>query len=292
MACRWEKVKLGRTGLEVMPIGLGSSYGIAGKDLERAFERGVNYFYWGTYRTRGFGQGLRTLARKHRGQMVLAVQSYTRVASLLAPSVEWALRRLQTEYADISVLGWWTQPPPRPLVDQALKLRERGLIRHLVVSCHERTTFPVLAQDQAVGGLMVRYSAAHPGAESEVFPHLTEPRPGVIAYTTTRWGELVNPEKTPAGEPTPRASDCYRFALTHPSVDLCLSGPRNAGELDEGLQALDRGPMTAEEIAWMKRVGSAVRARAKTFAHGTPLALMDRVSRWYYRLGSKAEERT
>ncbi|HTM18974.1 MAG TPA: hypothetical protein VL172_00645, partial [Kofleriaceae bacterium] len=132
---------LGRTGLQVGRIGLGSSYGIGGADVERAFERGINYLYWGTRRTGGFGRAIRDLARRHREQMVVVVQSYTRAGMTLRPSVELALRRLDLDHADILLLGWWNAPPPDRIVDAALALREAGRVRHLMISCHHRPTF-------------------------------------------------------------------------------------------------------------------------------------------------------
>jgi aryl-alcohol dehydrogenase-like predicted oxidoreductase len=118
-----------------------------------------------------------------------------------------------------------------------------------------------MIRDPAFDAIMVRYNAAHPGAEREVFPHLDAggARPGVVAFTATRWGTLLDPRLTPAGDATPRASDCYRFSLSHPDVDLTLAGPKDRAQLDEALAALERGPMSAEEMAWMKRVGVAVR---------------------------------
>ena len=126
---------------------------------------------------------------------------------------------------------------------------------------------------------MVRYNAAHPGAETEVFPKLgldtDKPSPAVIAYTATRWGDLINPALIPEGEPVPRASDCYRFALSHPSVQVCIAGPKDRSELDEALRALERGPMSADELAWMKRVGASVKQHAR--AHSGAVSLVDRV---------------
>ncbi|HSO32808.1 MAG TPA: hypothetical protein VLT33_09830, partial [Labilithrix sp.] len=78
----------GDTGLSVGALGLGSSFGLPAKDVERAFERGVNFFLWGSLRKNDFGLGLRNLAPKHRAEMVVAVQSYTRFASLMEWSVD------------------------------------------------------------------------------------------------------------------------------------------------------------------------------------------------------------
>ena len=39
MACSWDKVTFGATGLRVSPLAIGSSYGVGAGDIERAFER-------------------------------------------------------------------------------------------------------------------------------------------------------------------------------------------------------------------------------------------------------------
>ena len=242
----------------------------------RAFDRGINYFYFGSRRREGFARGFAELPAAKRAQMIVVVQSYSRLGFLMKGSLERALRSLRTEYADFLLLGMWNAPPPARILDSALALKEEGKARHIMISCHHRPTFPRLAADPSVDAIMVRYNASHPGAEREVFPLLEASRPGVVAYTATRWGWLMNPDFTPAGEATPRASDCYRFALSHPSVDVVLTGPKNAAELDEAMAALDRGPMGEDEIAWMKRVGAHVRQTAMTRGRNPARRLWDR----------------
>ena len=61
----------------------------------------------------------------------------------------------------------------------------------------------------------------------------------------------------------PTAGDCYRFALTRPEVDLCLTGPRNRADVEAALQAVAKGPMDEEELAWMHRVGDRIYAARK-----------------------------
>ena len=70
--------------------------------------------------------------------MVLALQSYSRVAALMAPSVEMALRKLNFDYADVLLLGLWNHIPPQRILDASAKLRERGLVRHIAISTHHR----------------------------------------------------------------------------------------------------------------------------------------------------------
>ena len=90
----FERAVLGRTGLKVGRLGISASYGAPASSVELAFEQGTNYFYWGSKRTATFGEGLRNLA-SHREQIVLVVQSYSRIARLLGPSLERALGKLR-----------------------------------------------------------------------------------------------------------------------------------------------------------------------------------------------------
>ena len=268
---------LGTTHLPVGPLGLGSSFGLPAAGVERAFERGVSFFLWGSIRKRGFGDGLKNLARTHRSDMVIAVQTYTRAGWMMRFGVDRALRFLKTDYVDLITLSWWNAPPPTRIVDAALELRARGKVRHVMISSHNRPSFSHAIDDAKYNALMVRYNAAHPGAEREVFPHLARRRPGVVAFTATRWGTLLDPALTPSGEPTPTASDCYRFALSNPNVDVSLAGPKDDAQLDEALVTLEKGPMSEDELAWMRRVGASVRDATAKRARTSAMGLADRL---------------
>ena len=210
---------------------------------------------------------MRNVARKDREAVILTVQSYSRVATLLEPSIDVALWRCGVEYFDFLLLGMWNELPPQGLVDAALRLKERGKVRHLMISTHNR---PILEQhfDAARNGtspfdvFMFRYNAVHRGAERDAFPFVpVDPKPGIITYTTTRWGDLLDPTKMPEGTPPPRARDCYRFALSHPAVDVALHGPADREQLVEALAALDAGPLSDDEMDAMHRIGDHIYGR-------------------------------
>jgi aryl-alcohol dehydrogenase-like predicted oxidoreductase len=259
------RIRLPHTDLVVGRVGLGSSFGVGPDGLELAYDHGINYFYWGSVRRPGFGQGIRRLARRGRENLVVALQSYARwPAWLLRRNVESGLRSLDLEYADVLILGWYNRRPPTAILNAALELRAAGRIRYLMLSSHQRRLVPRLAEEDLIDLFMVRYNAAHRGAEREVFPELPGDarRPGICAYTATRWGTLLDGRRTPAGEPVPRASDCYRFCLTHPAVDLVLCGPANTEQVREACTALEKGPLNADELAWMRRVGDHVYGRS------------------------------
>jgi aryl-alcohol dehydrogenase-like predicted oxidoreductase len=287
----WQPRPLGRSGITTSRLGLGSSYGVGERDVERAIERGVTYLYWGSRRRDGFGRAIARAARRDRAKLCVVVQSYSRTAFSLGPSLDLALRRLGTEYADALLLGWWNSEPPARILDRARELVDAGKARSVMVSCHHRPTFASYIAEPAYDSIMVRYNAAHRGAETEVFPALARQArpPGVVAYTATRWGALLDRSVVPAAESLPRASDCYRFALSRPEVDVVLAGPANGAELDEAMTALDRGPMSADELAWMHRVGDAVRsmtAAAATRSGNVP-ALWERITGLAERVRSR-----
>ncbi|MGA7413487.1 MAG: aldo/keto reductase [Bryobacteraceae bacterium] len=256
---------LGRTGRQVTRLGVSSGYGVPGDAMERAFEQGVNYLYWGSRRSGTFGEALRRLGPR-RDRFVLVIQSYSRVAALMGWSLERALRALHFDYTDVLLLGLWNRPVPPRIFDAAMRLKERGLVRHLAVSTHKRSLVPGIATGRDFDVIHFRYNAAHPGAETDIFPHLPEDgRPGLTAFTATSWGQLLGKAlipglagSLPKGERVPTAADCYRYVLTRPEVDVCMTGPNSAAQLEHALEALRLGPMSEDELAWMRRVGRAV----------------------------------
>jgi aryl-alcohol dehydrogenase-like predicted oxidoreductase len=255
----WKHTVLGRTGREVGRLGMAGGYGVPTDAVERAFEQGINYLYWGSMRRDAFAQALRNLNGK-RDKFVLVVQSYSRVAALVGWSLERALRKVGMDYADVLLLGLWNRAPADKILDAARQLRARGLIRHIAVSTHHRPLVTQLASNPDLDVFHLRYNAAHPGAEREIFPLLpaNESRPGMVAFTATSWRQLLKPKNTPPGDKTPSAVDCYRFVLSNAAIDVCMTGPSSAAHVHEALKAFDLGPMSPEELAWMRRVGESV----------------------------------
>jgi aryl-alcohol dehydrogenase-like predicted oxidoreductase len=257
----FERTLLGRTGLEVGRLGVAASYGVPAAAVEEAFEHGVNYLYWGSWRREKFAQALRNMA-PHRERFVLVVQSYPPLAGVIVRSLERALKRLRFDHTDILLLGMWNRKVPSRILEACHKLKERGLIRFLGLSTHHRPLVPQIAANPDFDVFHVRYNAVHTGAERDIFPHLArENRPGMVSYTSTSWRQLLGHRRIPKHEQVPTAGDCYRFVLSNPAVDVCLTGPGDAGQMAHALEALRKGPMCEDELAWMRRVGSAIYAK-------------------------------
>jgi aryl-alcohol dehydrogenase-like predicted oxidoreductase len=257
-----ETITLGASGLEVRRMGIGADAGVPDRALEWAFERGINFFYWGSRRRPGMKQAIRKLARKQREKIIIALQTYDYTGLALGRTFARGLRDLEIDYADVFILGMRNGPVPRRILDKALALRERGLARHLCVSAHDRTAYRQHLDSKIFDLIMVRYNAAHRGAERDVFPLLgPEGRPGVICYNSTRWGHLFDPRWMPRGERLPRPTDLYRYVLTNPSVQMVLTAPETIEQLQENVKTLEMGPLSEEERSWLERIGDHVHAR-------------------------------
>jgi aryl-alcohol dehydrogenase-like predicted oxidoreductase len=140
---------------------------------------------------------------------------------------------------------------------ELVKLKEEGKVRAVGVSIHDRPRAGRLAEDSIFDLLMIRYNAAHPGAERDIFPHLARRRPAVVAYTATSWRKLLRKPRAWAGRAmTP--GECYRWVLASPHVDVVLCGPRSAAEWRADLAAVREGPLPEGDVAWMREFGRVV----------------------------------
>jgi aryl-alcohol dehydrogenase-like predicted oxidoreductase len=253
---RFERVTLGRTGLSVTRLGVAASYGTDEAMVEEAVARGVNYFWWGALRTSKMARGIRAVARKGREDLVIVAHAITHRPSGLSKLVQRSLTQLGVDYLDVLLLANHRRKPDPRLIEHANRLRDRGLIRFLALSSHDRLLFPRVEADKQIDVFHLRYNAAHRGAEREVFEHLPEEGgPGVVTFTSNRWGSLIDPSYMPPGQSPPSAADCHRFVLSHPKVHVACCGPGNMEQLQQNLECLERGPMEGEELERMRRIG-------------------------------------
>jgi aryl-alcohol dehydrogenase-like predicted oxidoreductase len=252
------KRSLGRTSFMAGRLGISGGYGAPAEAIEMAYENGVNYFYHGSLRRDAMTRAIKNIAaRGQRGEIFVVAQIYWRMFRWpVMRSFESFMKKTGLDYVDGLLLGWHNTHPDQQLLDICQELKEKKLVRFIGISGHERKAFPEFAKTGLYDFFHTRYNAVHRGGESEVFPLLPgQNRPGLVVYTATCWGQLPNPGKTPPGEKTPSGSDCYRFVLSNPSVDVCITGPKNMEQTKEALRALDREPMTPDELGWMRRVG-------------------------------------
>ncbi|GEJ56557.1 aldo/keto reductase [Anaeromyxobacter diazotrophicus] len=239
-------------------LGLSGTFGLDEAGCREALER-VQYVFWSP-RMKALTPALRDALRRDRERYAVSAGPLLGYfPGAVRKAAEGALRALGTDYLDVLQLYWLGKMSAftGPVQEELARLREEGKVRALGASIHDRPRAGELAERSILDLLMIRYNAAHPGAETDVFPHLQSRRPAVVAYTATSWRKLLRPPRGWKG-PAATAGDCYRFCLSSPHVDVVLTGPRNAAELRENLAALEKGPLSEAELTFMRELGRAV----------------------------------
>jgi aryl-alcohol dehydrogenase-like predicted oxidoreductase len=246
-------------GRRVHRIGIVGNYGIDPKTFEAALDAGINYVFW-TPKMRKVTPALKAALKRDRSSIVLATgPTFSYFGGTLEKSAEAIRRQLDIDQIDILQQFWLgkTAAETESTQEALLKLKADGVVKHIGTSIHDRPRAGQLAKDKVYDMLMVRYNAAHPGAETDIFPHVDAQQTALISYTATRWRKLLKRPRGWTGD-VPSAADCYRFCLSHDAVDVSLMGVKSGDQLRENLSGLEKGPMVGEEMETMRAFGRAV----------------------------------
>jgi aryl-alcohol dehydrogenase-like predicted oxidoreductase len=259
----------GPEGKRVLRLGLSATYRPGLKALRRALDAGVNFLFCYGF-DRQMVELVREISPARRSDFVIATGAYNFIWTHqnLRKTLERRLRLLRTDYLDVFLFLGVMKPEqfPERLRDELRALKEDGRVRAVGMSCHDRRFAGRMAAARELDVLMTRYNAAHPGAEQDIFPYVDAAGPSVVSYTATRWRKLLRrPRGWPREKPVPDAALCYRFVLSHPKVDVCLMAPAGLEELEEDLTALDQGPLSDDEMRFMREFGEAVHRSAGWF---------------------------
>ena len=270
---RLERRPLGRTGLDVTPLVLtaGGVRGanpkgpkLAADEVERAYhEHGVNTFFANTLFP-GIAEGIRRLIRAgHRDDLVLISMSSLPFGWSIRRNWEKQTRFFGIDHIDVFLMGWvqgrwYLSGRAWPTME---RLREEGKVRAIGWSTHDRKMATELARERRPDVMMIRYNAAHRGAERDIFEPLGEECPGIIAYTATRWGMLMHPPME--GVQGMTGPECYRFTLSHPAVNTVMCAARSRAEIDENVAGVREGPLSDERMAEVREFGDQVHAHAR-----------------------------
>jgi aryl-alcohol dehydrogenase-like predicted oxidoreductase len=229
----------------------------------------VNFFF-------GFGldsqlrSGLRNAVSRRRGQIRIATGAYNYIwgHSNLRRSLEKRLQQFGTEYLDLFMFLGIMKPRefPRAVLDEMLQLKREGKVKAIGISIHDRKFAGQLADEGDLDVLMIRYNAAHRGAEKEIFPFLARHNTGLVSYTATRWTALTRkPRGWPEGKPVPPPASAYRFVLSNPAVDVCLMAPRTLRQFEENMHHIEAGPLPEEEMSAMRDYGDTIYRQRRWF---------------------------
>jgi predicted aldo/keto reductase-like oxidoreductase len=267
-------VSLGPGLPDVCRLGLATRGGSQLKpaDVEHALSRGVNYLNWCGHPD-GLSRAVARLGAARRG-LVIAAQFQARTRQQAPREFDRILKALGTDYLDIATLYYvesedeWRQLTASGGVWDYLQEQKRaGRLRLVGLTTHQRRLAASWAGTGKLDMLMIRYNAAHRGAETDLFPVAHRLGLPVVTFTALRWKALLRPTpEDPPGFHPPPAPEWYRFCLAHPDIAVVLAAPATRRELDEVLTLLDdwRPPAAADSEA-LRAHGDRVRRHAGAF---------------------------
>lgn len=267
---------LGRTGLDVSVIGIGTEH-MRGQPretvvstLRMAVELGVNYFdiiFAMPEYLDQVGEGFRGLRERvliaaHLGSTDRGGQYYkTRTAKRCQTSFLNVLRRLDTEYVDVlllhnfNALNDWDRASRSGFLDLAHRLRQEGKARFLGISGHYHGLLEMAVESGLVDLIMLPvnlFNHAMPG-RNDLLDLCARQKVGVVAMKPYGGGRLLNkrgslrvPKYQTSGETfqarmasevTP--AQCLSYVLAQRGVTVALAGVKNRDELAAALHTLE-----------------------------------------------------
>lgn len=244
-----------------------SLLGLAGNDsMEKsyvpiAFAAGVNYYFFYQLSYNNLLEGLKPLLRDRREEIIVATGSQSRDPSTLRQDLEKVRHYLDLDVVDVFFAEYLSPSDDleqvRSLLDELQVWKQKGLVRYVGVTTHNRPLARELIESERCEVLMLRYNMAHRKAEEQVLPAAQQAKIPVVAFTCTRWGSLLK------GHPdwhdgVPQAADCYRYALRHPAVSLALTAPQTLKQLEENLSVLESPQLSSETEALWHRYGALI----------------------------------
>lgn len=275
---------LGRTGITVAPLGLSGAYDPPLSALHQARGAGVNLFFWepSYLRLTRFLRRHNTGSPAARSGVVIVAGSFEADRVGIERDVARALRRLRTSYLDVLLLLWVRSPErlSQEALDCLRDLKRRGTIRAFGFSTHHRELAASVVPTGDWDVVMLRHSAAHPGAEDRLLPLCAKHGVGVITFSALSYGRLLRAQPAETSEassddsrhenpevlgPLPTAAECYRYTLSQPGVAACWSAPRSYGELLENLSVLHNPQLAEDDCERLRRHGRLVRAEDRRF---------------------------
>lgn len=284
--------RLGRTDLTVSCLGLGGGGHISSEDTLYAFDQGVNTFFYSSdlhhFLYSSMAEALRQLCGRgssQRENVILATVTYIKDPEVALSALLDQFHELGLDYVDIFFWGWVGSNDGSAL-DACLdlsrdlrgnnsvyqrtlerifgvseRLKRMGAVRHIGASFHDLALAHTYLNNPCLDVVMVRHNVAHRSAQSQIFQALdpeNPERPGVFTFKSTgsHSGMLWTP---PVDFPTdawvPTVPDLYRYSLSQPNVDLCLTGLRSRSEIDAAIAGVRQGALSSAEIKHLNLYG-------------------------------------
>ncbi|MFL9455855.1 aldo/keto reductase [Tolypothrix bouteillei VB521301_2] len=249
------------SGQKASILGLAAQQQMEAETVAVSFEALINYFFFYNLDCESFLSELKLLLATKREQVLVATGSESREISSLNRYFNWVRDRLNVDAVDVFFVEYVSPDDDtnqvRAILDELHDWKEKGLIRYVGVTTHNRPIALEMIESGQCDVLMHRYNMAHRKAQEDVLPSAQKANIPLVAFTCTRWGSLLKGHPHWQFEP-PTAADCYRYVLDHPAVHLALTAPKTKQQLAQNLSVLHASPLSPQEIAHWQEYGDLI----------------------------------
>lgn len=247
------KITLGKTGQKISRLGLGGfhqveiSTEIISQIVDRFQEYGGNYIETARrYGDEASEKKLGKVLEGRRDQFVLCSKSGADNADDIRRDIEGSLENLKTDHIEFYFFHGISDMEKlskiaglKGALEGMLKAKEEGLIGHIGMSSHSlpmyiegMTTLPI---DLILIWCNYLEDMYLPEIRDEIFPFARERDIGITAMKPLGDGFLYRSPKK-----------AMRYALSN-NPDVLVSGMNSVHHVDEAIEAISAGPLTADE---------------------------------------------
>lgn len=230
--------------------------------LRRAYELGVNYFDTAPYYCHSNSEEAVGIALKPIRDKVY-VSTKCPLETVKEPgdfrkTLEKSLAKLDMAYVDfyhfwgINQKAFDEKIVPLGLIDEALKLKEEGLIRHIVFSFHDtpEALKHIIDNGPQLETVLLQYNLLD-RANEEMIQYAHAKGMGVVVMGPVGGGRLAAPTelvKKLGGEGLNTYELALRFVLGNPGVSCALSGMQTVDMVEKNVAVASlESPMTEKE---------------------------------------------
>jgi uncharacterized protein len=276
MECR----PYGKTGEEVSILSMGGMRFAEPDAIDKMaeiplylYDHGVNYFdtapgYCGQKSEDILGVAVKEMSRRRADgghDFLISTKSNKPDPKRVREELETSLRKLNVEQIDFyhiwCIRTWdeWEERKAGGAVDEFLKARDEGLVKHVVISHHLDSDGAKRLMDEApVEGMLLGFNATNwqyrlggiqAGHAQGLGVMIMNPLGGGVYWTAPERFEYL---KTRDGDDLVRGA--LRFVLSHREVTGCLAGVRTMGDAHQVIAAMEGMELyDADELATVRQ---------------------------------------
>ncbi len=240
-----EKIRLGRTNLEVTRSGFGAlpiqrvSFDEGKKILRKAYEAGINFYDT----ARGYSDSEEKIGKALsdvREDIIIATKSMTDNGKDLLRDLETSLRKLNTDYIDIYQIhnpSFFPTPGDESgIYDALVYAKEKGLVRHIGITNHRLEIAKQAIESSLYDTLQFPLSSLSSDEDLKLISGCKEKDIGLIAMKALSGGLITNVAST------------FAFLRQYNNV-VPIWGIQREWELDEFV-SLESNPPKLDEAMW------------------------------------------